>query len=106
MSSFAPAYLERFAIPHGILRSVRQIGEHRGREALHERQTPRWLETLRRVAVIQSTESSNRDVEERAPGVARDMVRVVLNRFRDEGRLTCEGRGRTARWRKLGMTSE
>ncbi len=43
-----------------MLRSVRQIGEHRGREALHERQTPQVLETLRRAAIIQSTESSNR----------------------------------------------
>jgi Fic family protein len=60
VSSFAPGYLDGLRIPQRVLRSVRQIGEHRGREALHERQTPQVLETLRRAAIIQSTESSNR----------------------------------------------
>lgn len=40
--------------------AMRAIGEFRGREALFTRQFPEVLETLRRAALIQSTESSNR----------------------------------------------
>lgn len=40
--------------------SVRALGEFRGRQALYAEQSPEVLETLRRVAVVQSTESSNR----------------------------------------------
>jgi len=40
--------------------AVRTIGEFRGRQILHERQSPEVLDTLRRAAMIQSVESSNR----------------------------------------------
>ena len=60
MKSFAPGFLERLAIPHRVLSSVRAVGEYRGKEELFKRQTPQVLETLRQVAIIQSTESSNR----------------------------------------------
>ena len=40
------------------------------------------------------------DIESDCPGVSRDMVRVVLNKLRDEGRLTLQGRGRAAKWKK------
>ncbi len=60
MKSFAPGFLEGVAIPQRVLRSVRAIGEYRGKEELFKRQTPQVLETLRQVAIIQSTESSNR----------------------------------------------
>jgi len=32
----------------------------------------------------------------------KDMIRVVLNRLRNEGRLTCSGTGRGALWEKRG----
>jgi Fic family protein len=41
------------------------------------------------------------DVERLCPNVSRDMVRVVMNRWREEGRLEILGRGRDARWRRL-----
>lgn len=41
------------------------------------------------------------DIEKDCPGVSRDMVRVVMNRLRKEGRLQVLGRGRDARWAKL-----
>jgi len=36
------------------------LGEYRGKEALFKQQTPQVLESLRQIAIIQSTESSNR----------------------------------------------
>jgi len=41
------------------------------------------------------------DVERLCPSVSRDMIRVVMNRWRKEGRLEILGRGRDARWRRL-----
>lgn len=40
------------------------------------------------------------DVERLCPNVSRDMIRVVMNRWRAEGRLEMLGRGRDARWRR------
>lgn len=60
MNSFAPGFLERFPVSQNLLRTVRLLGEFKGREALFRQQFPQALETLRQVAVIQSTESSNR----------------------------------------------
>jgi Fic family protein len=40
--------------------TLRALGEYRGRQVLYAEQSPEVLETLRRVALIQSTESSNR----------------------------------------------
>lgn len=38
------------------------------------------------------------DIEAECPGVSRDMVRHVLQRLRDEGKLVVQGTGRGARW--------
>jgi Fic family protein len=40
------------------------------------------------------------DIERLCPSVSRDMIRVVMNRWRKEGRLESLGRGRDARWRR------
>jgi Fic family protein len=42
------------------------------------------------------------DVERLCPNVSRDMIRVILNRRRKEGRLEVLGRGRDAKWRPIG----
>ena len=42
------------------------------------------------------------DLERACPSVSRDMIRVVLNRLRQEGRLLCRGTGRNALWEKRG----
>jgi len=60
VKSFESDFLERQRITHQILSTVHRLGEFKGRESLYKQQTPAVLETLRRVAVIQSTESSNR----------------------------------------------
>jgi CRP-like cAMP-binding protein len=60
MKSFEPGFIERQTIPHGLLSTVRLIGEYKGKQDLYRKQSPQVLETLQQAAVIQSTESSNR----------------------------------------------
>lgn len=45
------------------------------------------------------------DIERLCPSVSRDMIRVVLNRLRKEGHLSCKGTGRGALWEKRGNNS-
>lgn len=40
------------------------------------------------------------DIERACPSVGRDMIRVVLNRLRDEGKLKITAVGRGAKWKK------
>lgn len=60
MRSFEHEYLLEQPISQSMLMAVRAIGEHRGRQGLYLEQSPELLETLKRVAMIQSVESSNR----------------------------------------------
>jgi len=60
MNSFESDFLEKQSIPHSLLRTIRLLGEYRGKEALFKQQTPQVLKSLRQIAIIQSTESSNR----------------------------------------------
>jgi Fic family protein len=60
MKSFEHDYLLDTPISHRLLSSVRLIGEYRGRQTLYSEQSPEVLDTLKRAAIIQSTESSNR----------------------------------------------
>lgn len=60
MSSLSTEFLEAQPIPHGLLSSIREVGEYKGKQELFKEQAPQVLRTLREAAVIQSTESSNR----------------------------------------------
>jgi len=60
MRSFEFGYYLEQPISQSLLMTVRALGEFRGRQALYQQQSPEILETLRRVALIQSVESSNR----------------------------------------------
>ncbi len=60
MMSFESGIVEGLPITHRLLRIIREISEHKGRQELFKSQSPQVLESLRQVAVIQSTESSNR----------------------------------------------
>jgi len=60
MKSFDKPYLEHLVIPHRLIATIRQIGEHKGRQELYKQQAPEMLENIMgKVAVIQSMESSN-----------------------------------------------
>jgi Fic family protein len=60
MKSFEHDRLFDTPISHQLLSSVRMLGEYRGRQSLYTEQSPEILATLKRAAIIQSTESSNR----------------------------------------------
>jgi Fic family protein len=60
MKSFEYEYYLDTPINHATIKTIRIIGEFRGREALYKYQTPEILESLRKSAIIQSAESSNR----------------------------------------------
>ena len=60
MKSFEHDYYLDIPVTHDTLKAIRLIGEFRGRQALYKNQTPEILESLRKVAIVQSAESSNR----------------------------------------------
>lgn len=64
--------LDNLKITPRMLRSVRAIAEAKGQEALYHKQVPQALESLRQVALIQSTESSNR-----IEGIYAEHARIV-----------------------------
>ena len=65
MKSFEHSYLYEMPISHDLLSTMRALGEFRGREGMYTQQSPEVLETLRRVAIVQSVESSNRSRHDR-----------------------------------------
>lgn len=91
MKSFEHGYLYEMPISHGLLTTMRALGEFRGRETLHSRQSPEVLETLRRAAIVQSVESSNR-IEGVTVGAGR-MDPLVLKRAKPRDRSEQEVAG-------------
>ncbi len=82
--SFENGGFTRQLINHGLLQSVRLVGEYRGKEALFKQQSPQVLQALRENALIQSTESSNR-----IEGVVAPRARIrdlVVNRTQPTNR--------------------
>ena len=71
MKSFDPKYIQELVIPHRLITIIRQIGEYKGKQDLYRQQAPEMLENLRHVAMIQSTESSNR-----LEGITADIKRI------------------------------
>lgn len=60
MSSLQPSFLAALTMPPRVAGLLRRLGEHQGRQQLHQQQAPEILENLSQVAKIESTESSNR----------------------------------------------
>jgi len=60
MKSLDERFDARLPLTHGLARTLRTLGEFRGREELYRQQMPQALASLREAAIIQSTESSNR----------------------------------------------
>lgn len=77
MKSFVPGFIERQPIPQNLVRTIRLLGEYKGREEMFKRQSPQALETLRQAALILSTESSNRIEGVTAP---RDRIVKLVGR--------------------------
>jgi len=60
MRSFEYGYLLEQPISQSLLMTTRALGEFKGSQGLYQEQSPEVLETLRRIAMVQSVESSNR----------------------------------------------
>lgn len=71
MPSLDDAYLDALTLTPRHGSSLREIGEHRGEQEVYRLQTPEALDTLRTLASVESTESSNR-----IEGVVADTGRV------------------------------
>ncbi|MCL4440740.1 MAG: cell filamentation protein Fic, partial [Firmicutes bacterium] len=52
--------LEKIRIPMSLIQSVANIHVFKGKQELYKEQSPEVLNTLQNIAVVQSTESSNR----------------------------------------------
>jgi len=60
VKSLKPEFLEVLTLSTEQGATLRRIGEYKGKQELFERQTPEVLKTLRSVALVESSESSNR----------------------------------------------
>lgn len=60
MLSLNPNYLDKLKFSEEDISTLRAIGEYKGKQALYFQQTPEILKTLKNLAIIESSESSNR----------------------------------------------
>lgn len=60
MHSLTPDYIAKLRFDAQQLATLRALGEYRGKQRLYVAQSPEVLSDLRQVAVVESTESSNR----------------------------------------------
>ena len=60
MQSLDIKYLNKLTFSAEQASTIKKIGEYRGKQALFSRQTPEILNSLQQVAIIESSESSNR----------------------------------------------
>ncbi len=60
MKSFDPNRLAGATVPLGVSWQLGAVMESKGRQELYEKQSPEVLRTLREMAIVESTESSNR----------------------------------------------
>ncbi len=56
------------------------------------------LETI----AVQKEDFSISDIERLCPFVSRDMIRLIFRRLQKEKRLVCLGKGKNARWKRIG----
>lgn len=60
MKSFDPKRIAEATVPLGVSWQLGTVMEAKGRQELYERQSPETLRTLCELAIVESTESSNR----------------------------------------------
>lgn len=75
--SLDPKYLDEISFSGTDLSSLKRLGEYRGRQELFSQRSPETLDLLKRVAMIESAESSNRIEGVTAP---RDRVEALVIR--------------------------
>ena len=69
-----------------------------------EVKSPRGAKTDIVVQTIhdQLGEFSISDIEKACPNVSRDMIRVILRQLQKEKKITCLGKGQSAKWKQIG----
>jgi len=83
MMSFRGNRLAETQLPLGTVWLLEKLAESKGKQALYEKQSPQILKALREMALVESTESSNR-IE--GVTVERDRLRpLVLGNARPRG---------------------
>ena len=88
MISFRGTRLSEMQLHQGTVWLLGSLAEQRGKQALYEAQSPQMLKALREMALIESTESSNR-IE--GVTVDRDRLRpLVLGQARPRDRSEVE----------------
>jgi Fic family protein len=60
MNSLGYEYLKKLKLGPDLVANLRVIGEYKGKQELYTNQSPETLKILRELAIIESTESSNR----------------------------------------------
>jgi len=75
MQSLSVAYLDALRFSTQEVASLKALGEYRGKQQLFSRQSPEVLESLRRIAIVESGESSNRLEGITAP---RDRIEALM----------------------------
>lgn len=60
LRSLVPSFLSQLQFSTGELATIQRLGQARGRQDLFTKQAPEQLKSLRQVALIESSESSNR----------------------------------------------
>lgn len=71
MKSLQPEYLAKLSFSAEQMAALQKVGEHKGKQDLFTEQTPEVLESMKQVALIESSESSNR-----LEGITADYARV------------------------------
>ena len=104
MKSFETGVIESQNVTQSLLRTVRLLGEYKGKQDLFKKQSPQVVETLRQAAIIQSTESSNRLEGITAPleRIKELVAKKTTPKNRSEQEIAgyeCLGRGPNAYWR-------
>ena len=83
MNSLDPTFVSHITLRPAHVSSLRIIGEYKGKQDIYTHQSPEALETLRKLATIESVESSNR-----LEGITADRLRIegmVLRAERPKG---------------------
>jgi Fic family protein len=84
MNSVDPTFVSRIPLGPAHVATLRAIGEFKGKQEVYSRQSPEALDVLRKLATIESIESSNR-----IEGITAERLRIegmVLRSSEPEGR--------------------
>ena len=76
MNTLRPKYLHNMVFTPHDASTIQKIGEFKGKQALFSQQTPEILDSLKHVAIVESSESSNRLEGITAP---RQRVEAIVN---------------------------